>query len=722
MIILLYLGIGAAVVALGLWGLRFLGRKDLENDPRRQEEALVRSAGDESLITLYAQAENAAERAEIAGFARAVLAKREAASEPELLPLADEAAGTRENADTAGETAEHDALAAAQLAYAQAEPETRAHTRQAQPDVFADRSALFARQANAAVAAVFAESGIALSGLPEAPPAAKGQAAPQAEPEIAPEPEEAAPQAAQQDGEPSLGASILDMLLRRETAATDGPDAAAEAAEPAAKAEIKTEITAEADAPAAAPVAAAEAGSGPDAETEREPIAETAPPACGKIYYDVFATRDHFDGSSMRVSAESPLGEPVNAPAAAPVQEPEPVQPLQAPGPAATPVSEPEAPAEAAAPCPHCGAALEPGCKFCITCGMPVQTEPAPMPEAIPAPTPVVTPDAAPAPEFMPIPEPIPEQTPAPEVVPILEAVPVPDVVPVPEAVPAPEIVPAPEVAPVPEAVPAPEIAPVPEAVPTPEIVPVPEAVPAPEVVPVPEIVPAPEAVPVPEVVPVPEAVPAPEVVPVPEIVPVPEVVPVPEAVPAPEVVPVPEIVSVPEAVPAPETVPVPEPAREAPPCLYCGAALEPGCKFCITCGMPVPVTPAASAPEAGFAAADRAAAAVAAASADFEAEAARVAEDIASLKQTAGFWQRDMSREAAALDAQRAAAPKPPRPEPEPEPEPEPAPGAAAPENIPAYGSAADDILASVRELERRIMAEVDLDLEELRRGREKI
>ena len=89
--LLIYLGIGVVVIAFGVWAFHFLGKKDWQNDPQRKQEELVLRSGDESLIKLYQSATSDAERAEIAGFAEAALARCAEAAEPELPPLAADA-------------------------------------------------------------------------------------------------------------------------------------------------------------------------------------------------------------------------------------------------------------------------------------------------------------------------------------------------------------------------------------------------------------------------------------------------------------------------------------------------------------------------------------------------------------------------------------------------------------------------------------------------------
>ena len=93
--LLIYLGIGVVVIAFGVWAFHFLGKKDWQNDPQRKQEELVLRSGDESLIKLYQSATSDAERAEIAGFAEAALARCAEAAEPELPPLAADAAEYR---------------------------------------------------------------------------------------------------------------------------------------------------------------------------------------------------------------------------------------------------------------------------------------------------------------------------------------------------------------------------------------------------------------------------------------------------------------------------------------------------------------------------------------------------------------------------------------------------------------------------------------------------
>ena len=143
--------------------------------------------------------------------------------------------------------------------------------------------------------------------------------------------------------------------------------------------------------------------------------------------------------------------------------------------------------------CTKCGKSLPDASKFCIYCGAPVKTipAPAPQPESQPAPQPAVVPQPEPQPEPEPevVPQPEPQPEPEPEVVPQPE----------PQPEPEPEVVPQPE--PVPEVVPEP--APQPE--PDPEVVPEP----APQPDPQPLFIPRPE----PEMIP-PKAEPQPLFIP----------------------------------------------------------------------------------------------------------------------------------------------------------------------------------------------------------------
>ena len=131
--------------------------------------------------------------------------------------------------------------------------------------------------------------------------------------------------------------------------------------------------------------------------------------------------------------------------------------------------------------CTKCGKSLPDASKFCIYCGAPVKTipAPAPQPEPQPAPQPAVVPQPEPQPEPEPevVPQPEPQPEPEPEVVPQPEPQPepVPEVVPEPE----PEVIPQPEPAPAPKPDPQPLFIPRPE----PEMIP-PKAEPQPLLIP----------------------------------------------------------------------------------------------------------------------------------------------------------------------------------------------------------------------------------------------
>ena len=126
--------------------------------------------------------------------------------------------------------------------------------------------------------------------------------------------------------------------------------------------------------------------------------------------------------------------------------------------------------------CTKCGKSLPDASKFCIYCGAPVKTIPAPAPQPEPQPAVVPEPEPQPAPQpaVVPQPEPEPEVVPQPEPQPE----PVPEVIPQPEPAPAPKPDPQPLFIPRPE----PEVIP-PKAEPQPLFIPrtQPQAAPQPQ-------------------------------------------------------------------------------------------------------------------------------------------------------------------------------------------------------------------------------------------------
>lgn len=175
-----YLLIGLAVLALIIWAFRFTGRRELNStDPR---QALVLAAGDKSLKKLYLAAESEEERDEIASFAQAILDKKAAESAQEAAAELAEAAP-----DAPPELAE-DAAFAAQLAELSTAVAEQAPASLADAAVAADDAVVgddsFAEHdsfaADAAPAFAEAEAALADAGFDLAPTAEEQAAAAEA--------------------------------------------------------------------------------------------------------------------------------------------------------------------------------------------------------------------------------------------------------------------------------------------------------------------------------------------------------------------------------------------------------------------------------------------------------------------------------------------------------------------------------------------------------------